>query len=69
MSGQAFQLVDLPDYQYTLGQLACPDCYKPVSRNRTDGRCDECLHNKAFLPVNFKRRPKKKDEEEEEDIY
>jgi hypothetical protein len=64
----ATKLIDLPVFSYSLGQLACPECYKPVSRNRTDGRCDECLHDKKLLPVNFKRRPKKKDEEEEEDV-
>jgi hypothetical protein len=64
MSG--FRLVDLPNYVYTNGEGACPACYKPVTRAKKDGHCDECLHDRDLFPVNFKRKPKKKEEDEDE---
>lgn len=60
-----FLLIDLPNYTYTNG-LACPDCYKPVTRNKKDGRCYDCLRDKKVLPVNYIRPPKKKEEEDED---
>lgn len=63
---KVFKLVDLPDYHYPIG-LACPTCFKPLtSRKKRDGRCDECLHSRDLLPVNYKRRPKRKDQEDDE---
>lgn len=61
-----FSLVNLPDYDYSGGFLACPECYAPVHRGRTDGRCESCLKSKKVLPVNWRKPPKKKEEEEDE---
>jgi hypothetical protein len=54
-----------PVRDYPIG-LACPECYAPLlSLKRKDGRCGDCLRNKAVLPVNWIRPPKKKSDEEE----
>jgi hypothetical protein len=49
--------------------LACPECYRPVSRTQRDGRCFQCLGDKTVLPVNYRRPPKRKEEDEDEDTY
>lgn len=64
-----FKLIDLPDYDYGKGMLACPECYAPVHRGRVDGRCESCLKSKKILPVNYRRPPKKKTEEEDDYEY
>lgn len=63
----AFSLVNLPDYNYSTGFLACPNCYKPVSRSRKDGRCDDCLKDRESLPVNYRRDPKRRNDEDEDE--
>lgn len=61
------RLMDLPFYIYPIGRC-CPECYRPLtSLKRKDGRCESCLKNRDFLPVNFKRPVRKRDEEEETD--
>lgn len=64
-----FKLMELPDYDYSETNLACPECYMPVQRGRVDGRCDSCLKSKKILPVNYRRPPKKKTEEEDDYEY